>query len=113
MQMKKAEGTIKNNAALKKGATSVVCEWYATYESEESKYFPVVKAGAEAASLAAVNANEGASLTGASTGKTNGGEKNYPIYKYTTTYTLPEGAVFFSLEASGSSASYVLSWTLK
>ena len=104
-------GAITNDSALS-GITRIECVWYATYETEGTQYFPVVKQGTAAGSLAAVAADQTAELTGEATGKTHkNGDKTYSIYKYTTTYTV--SGSFFSLEGPSGGAGYVASFTLK
>ena len=70
-------GAITNSDAL--SVTVVECYWYATYEEEETKYFPVVKAGDSADSLAAVAADQTSATTGTATGQANG---QYAVYEH-------------------------------
>lgn len=112
MQFNKAEngdrkkGAITNSAAL--SVTTVEITWYATYASEDTQYFPIVKAGAAANSLSAVSCNQTSTLTGESTGTKDG---SYDIYKYVTTYNV-SGKGFLSLEGSASTASFISQFKL-
>ena len=118
MQFRKADedtklrGSITNSEAIT--TTKITCVWLATYENEDSQYFPVVKAGSSASSLTAVSANE-TSTTGEDTGKKeyfSNKSASYEVYRHTTTYTIASGNTFFSLEGPSGGAGYVVSFTL-
>lgn len=101
---------ITNTTAIE-GMRIVTIYWLATFASENAKYFPIVQAGTDATSLTAITANEAASapLTGVDTGIVDSNSKN--VYKYTTTYTIPEGSTFFSF-GSSNSTTYIQSIVL-
>ncbi|MDD6301803.1 MAG: hypothetical protein PUA56_00615 [Bacillales bacterium] len=95
MQFKK-ESTIMQNVEPMAGYKTVTINWYATYSSEATNYFPIVAAGTSADSLVDVTADQKEALNGVDTGLKDG---NYSVYKYQNTYTLPADATYFAIKS--------------
>ena len=109
MQFKKNEGTVKNTTEFP--AKKIVVEWVATFASEESKYWPKAAAGSTTA-LSAVTAAEADPQSGTETGKQQyNNDANRDVYKYVSTFNLPEGTKFFSVGDSGG-ATYITKITI-
>ncbi|MCR5332716.1 MAG: hypothetical protein K6E11_01685 [Bacilli bacterium] len=114
MQFKKAAGVIKNTTEYP--ATKIVVEWLATYDSEESKYWPKANAG-ESTTLSAVTASESSPLAGTDTGKQQHVEPQgkdpfeAKVYSYVSTFNLPAGTKYFSVGDSGG-ATYITKITI-
>lgn len=107
VQIKKGNPAAITNTTAIEGKTTVTINWLAQFASEDAKYFPIVQAGTDATSLTAITANEAASapLTGVDTGILDANNKN--AYKYTTTYTIPEGSTFFSFGSTANGVCFV------
>ena len=110
LQLKKDAATIKNTDEFE--ATKIVVEWLATYDSEESKYWPKASAGATTA-LSAVTAAESSPLAGTATGKKQqgGDSKDHDVYSFVSTFNLPAGTKYFSVGDSGG-ATYITKITI-
>ena len=104
MQFKKQTTGLTNTTAIA-GVTKITLNWANTYATQDAQYLPVVKAGADAASLTAVTANEAAPVAGTKTDLKNG---DYNVYTYVTTYNITDGNSFFAFGA-GSGACYITS----
>ena len=110
-QFRKAKAGFWNTTAIT-GKTKVTVLWYATYDSEEAKYFPVIKQGLEVNDYTTtLTVNETGPLSGvAAEGyKTysvkDEKESSYQIYKYKTTYNITaSNGEFFSFNASNDAA---------
>lgn len=113
-QLKKnADGAIYNTEALTAGYSKATVTFYAKYDGQEEKYFPVVSEGTAADALIA--ANHTATID-ASTGKLAGEAAGWSDganaqYKYTVEYTLSPSSTFFKV-ASGAGALYLESIVL-
>ncbi len=84
------------------GVTKITITWYATYDSEDTNYFPLVKVGDTAdAAKVAVACDQTEKLNGEETGLKDGTTNDRAIYKYVNTYTLDGSAKFFEISANG------------
>lgn len=115
-QFKKNSGSVYNSEALTAGYSKVTVKFYATYETQEEKYLPVVKEGTAADALTAVTANEAAPVTGTDAGFIGSVNSNtgveYQAYDYTITYNVKADSTFFSIGA-GAGALYLYSIVLE
>ena len=113
MQFKAAISNIHNTAETK--IKSVSIEWWTTYDTQtDATYFPKVTAGDDdnVEGYTAVECNEGSSLTGTAVeGVKQGSGDGYQVYKYVTTYTIPEGKGFVAFGA-GAGAMYAKTVTI-
>ena len=103
MQFKKGgAGYIENVDALS-GYTKVTIKWHATFASEGTQYFPVVKCGSASASGTAA-CEQTAEISGTALGVKDQNGKD--VYVFTTSYVLNASDAYFRV-TSGTSASYI------
>ncbi len=108
MQIKRQTGYLENVGALS-GFTKVTIKWHATYATEGTTYFPVVKCGADKAALANASCEQTTELSGTSLGVKDGKEgetDRHDVYVYTTSYVVSSSDAYFKV-MSGASASYI------
>lgn len=112
MQFKSnGDGYIVNTTGII-GFTKMTVLWYAKYLNEDTKYFPVISQGPTSAELNVVECDQTLPLEGEDTGKQDGSEKSYEIFKFQTTYTLNPEYGYYKL-AGGIAISYIASFSFE
>ena len=102
-QVKKTSGIVYNTEAVVAGYSQVTVKFFATYDSQAAKYFPVVQEGTAADALTAVTANEADPYAGTKVDWVDGTKD---VYEYTCTYNVKADSTFFSIGA-GAGALYL------
>ena len=103
----KPNGIIKNIDPLT-GVTKIRIVWLATYASEDTKYFPGVKAGETADSVSVVAANQTAALSGEKLNWQTTDASPKTAYQYVCTYTLPANSSYIQIYGTTAGACNIL-----
>lgn len=109
MQFRKGNTAIKSIDYINCVIRKVVINWYASYSSEATKYFPVVKINEVNGNMVEVPCDQKTTLTGVETDELYTNDSGtYKIYGYQTTYTLNKTWANISFGA-GDAVQYVQS----